>query len=94
MKGALDPNDHNYSRPIQEDSSTAMVDDVGGIAPPPPPASEYTHMISDLISTIDLTFDSMEVFTTNGFNVDIDLQYNCFPTPVTPPLYIASTADV
>jgi hypothetical protein len=51
-------------------------------------------MISDLISTIDLTFDSMEVFTTNGFNVDIDLQYNCFPTPVTPPLYIASTADV
>ena len=91
MKGTLDPNDHNYSKPIQKDSSIA-IEVIDGI--PPPPTSECTHMISDLVSTIDFTFDSMEVFTTNGFSVDIDLQRNYFPTPVMPPLYIASTVDV
>jgi hypothetical protein len=64
MRDMSDPNDHNYVRPNQDESSTAMKEDGDGIGPL---AGDYSHAIPNLVDyTIDLAWNSVRLWSVHS----------------------------
>jgi hypothetical protein len=88
MRDTSDPNDHNYSDALQEDSSLRMEEDGDGFGPPAP---ENAHGIPDILdSTIDMTLDLAAVSTGDGGGLEGNQHQDGFPTA---PPQTTSTAD-